>query len=152
MILDLFFCIVGAGSELENCKKLAEELGTTNVIFYGNKPLSEMPEMYTLADVMLVTLEDKPYANMTIPGKVQSYMAAGKPIIGAVNGSCANFIIDNKIGYVCPSEDSDKLAFVINNIKEEELDEIGVRAKELYIKKYNKYAFIDRLIELFENI
>lgn len=40
---------------------------------------------------MLVTLEDKPYANMTIPWKVQSYMAAGKPIIGSVNGSCVNF-------------------------------------------------------------
>ena len=36
---------------------------------------------------MLVTLEDKPYANMTIPRKVQSYMAAGKPIIGSINGS-----------------------------------------------------------------
>ena len=89
------FHIVGAGSELDICKRLAEELYVKNVKFYGNRPLSEMPEMYALADVMLVTLEDKPYANMTIPGKVQSYMAVGKPIIGAINGSCSNFIINN---------------------------------------------------------
>lgn len=44
---------------------------------------------------------------------------------------------------MCPSEDCDKLAFVINNIKEEELSEIGARAKELYIKKYNKDVFIN---------
>lgn len=37
---------------------------------------------------------------MTIPGKVQSYMPVGKPIIGAINGSTANFIFNNKIGYV----------------------------------------------------
>lgn len=51
-----------------------------------------MPDLYKIADVMLVTLEDKSYANMTIPGKVQSYMAVGKPIIGSINGSCADFI------------------------------------------------------------
>ena len=44
---------------------------------------------------MLVTLEDKSYANMTIPGKVQSYMAAGKPIVGAINGSCTYYIKNN---------------------------------------------------------
>lgn len=51
-----------------------------------------MPELYKTADTMLVTLEDKPYANTTIPGKVQSYMAAGKPIIGVVKRSYANFM------------------------------------------------------------
>lgn len=62
--------------------------------FHGNRFLEEMPQLYKIADAMLVTLEDNPYANMTIPGKVQSYMAAGKSIIGAVNGSCAIFISD----------------------------------------------------------
>ena len=75
-----------------------------------------MPELYKIADVMLVALEDKAYANMTIPGKVQSYMAAGKPIIGAVNGSCANFIKNNSIGYACPSGDSKALTNLIDNL------------------------------------
>ena len=34
---------------------------------------------------------------MAIPGKVQSYMAAGKPIIGSINGSYSNFIKNNKV-------------------------------------------------------
>lgn len=140
------FHIIGDGSELDNCKKLVKEFKLTNVKFYGNRPLSEMPELYSLADVVLVTLEDKPYANMTIPGKVQSYMVAGKPIIGCINGSTANFILENKIGYVCPSEDSEQLAFVINNIKEEELIEIGNRCKEVYEFLFNKDKFINKLI------
>ena len=80
------FYIVGSESALENVKKLARELKTDNAIFYGQRPLE-----YNIGDAMLVTLEDKPYANMTIPGKVQSYMAAGKPIIGAINGGCLIF-------------------------------------------------------------
>ncbi|MBO5578728.1 MAG: glycosyltransferase family 4 protein [Bacilli bacterium] len=144
------FHIVGGGSELENVKKLATELKLNNVEFYGQRPLSEMPELYRLADVMLVSLEDKPYANMTIPGKVQSYMAAGKPVIGAVNGSCANFIINNEIGYTCPSGDYNALVDIIKNLSLSELDRIGKNSKEKYKTKYNKEKFITTLIRNLE--
>ena len=49
--------------------------------FNDNRFLEEMPEFYKLVDVMLVSLEDKVYVNMTVPGKAQSYMAVGKPIM-----------------------------------------------------------------------
>ena len=139
------FHIVGNGSEFESIKRFAEELETSNVIFYGTKPLCEMPKMYELADVMLVSLEDKSYANMTIPGKVQSYMAAGKPIMGSINGSCYNFIINNGIGWACASGDYESLANVIKNLKEKEITLIGHTAKEVYYKKYSKQLFINRL-------
>lgn len=141
------FHIVGSGSEINNVKKLAEELKTDNVIFYGQRPLENMPELYKVADAMLVTLEDKPYANMTIPGKVQSYMAAGKPIIGAVNGSCANFIRNNKVGYACNSNNSKALASIIKGLQVSDLTKIGMQAKEIYFKKYCKRIFITKLIE-----
>ena len=140
------FHIVGSGSELENVKKLATKLKTDNVTFYGQRPLEDMPELYKIADAMLVTLEDKPYANMTIPGKVQSYMAVGKPIIGAINGSCASFIKNNIIGYACNSEDSEALANLVKNLKAEELERIGKKSKDVYIAKYSKNKFIANLI------
>ena len=146
------FHIVGSGSELDNIKKLAEELKTTNVIFYGQKPLSEMPELYKIANAMLVTLEDKAYANMTIPGKAQSYMAVGKPIIGSINGSCANFIINNEVGYACASGDAQALANIIKGLDIKELQEIGNKAKEVYFKKYSKKLFIDKLISNLESL
>lgn len=59
------FYIVGSGSELENAKKLAKKLRTDNVVFYGRRPLGDMPKLYKIADAILVTLKDKPYANMT---------------------------------------------------------------------------------------
>lgn len=141
------FHIVGSGSELDNVKKLADELKTDNVIFYGQRPLSEMPELYKIADAMLVTLEDKPYANMTIPGKVQSYMAAGKPIIGAINRSCNNFIINNQIGYSVSSGDYQTLASLILKLDETELKQIGNKSKEVYFKKYSKDKFITKLLD-----
>ena len=140
------FHIVGSGSELDNIKKLADELKTDNVIFYGQRPLSEMPELYKIADAMLVTLEDKPYANMTIPGKVQSYMAVGKPIIGAINGSCNNFIVNNQIGYSVSSGDYQAFANLILKLDEAELKQIGKKSREVYFKKYSKDNFIIKLL------
>lgn len=140
------FHIVGSGSELDNARKLASSLGTNNVIFYGQKSLDEMPDLYKMADVMLVTLEDKPYANMTIPGKVQSYMASGKPIIGSINGSCADFIKNNEIGYVCSSMDSESLANIIKGLDINILKDIGEHSREVYFKKYSKDIFIGKLI------
>jgi glycosyltransferase involved in cell wall biosynthesis len=146
------FHIVGDGSELENVKKLAKELDAKNVIFYGQKPLSEMPELYKLADAMLVTLEDKPYANMTIPGKVQSYMAAGKPIIGAINGSCANFIVNNEIGFSCNSCDSQSLATIIKQFGADQSKQMGSQSKNVYFKKYSKNLFMSKLLNVLKEI
>lgn len=83
---------------------------------------------------------------MTIPGKVQSYMAVGKPIIGAINGSCSNFIINNGVGYACPSEDYKALATLIKKLDLNELKTIGTHSKEVYFKKYSKKLFINRLL------
>ena len=141
------FHIVGSGSELDNARKLASSLGTNNFIFYGQKPLDEMPDLYKIADAMLVTLEDKPYANMTIPGKVQSYMASGKPIIGSINGSCADFIRNNEIGYVCSSMDSESLANIIKGLDINILKDMGEHSREVYFKKYSKDIFIGELIK-----
>lgn len=140
------FHIVGSGSKLDNIKKLAIELKTDNVVFYGQRLLEDMPGLYKIADVMLVTLEDKPYANMTIPGKVQSYMAAGKPVIGSINGSCSSFINNNEIGYVCASGDYEALANLIKNLDIKELCRIGKHSREVYLEKYRKSIFIDRLV------
>ena len=140
------FHIVGSGSELDNVKKLAIELKTDNVIFYGQRPLEDMPKVYKIADAMLVTLEDKPYSNMTIPGKVQSYMAVGKPIIGAINGSCANFIKENTLGYACDSGDYKELANIISSLKKEDLLNKGSNSRTIYFEKYNKNLFINHLI------
>ncbi len=111
-----------------------------------------MPNLYKKADVMLVTLEDKEYANKTIPGKVQSYMAAGKPIIGALNGSGATFIIDNNLGYACPSNDVNGLVNIIKNININDLKEIGKHSYQVYKDKYNKELFIDKLIAAVEGL
>lgn len=114
-IENLHWHIVGDGSELERCKALAGELGVRSVTFYGRKPLKEMPLYYAKADAMLVTLMDDPVISLTLPGKVQTYMAAGKPIIAAANGETAAIVREAGCGYCGKAEDYKELA---ENVRE----------------------------------
>ncbi len=93
------FHIVGDGTDLERLKKLKEKHKLNNVIFYGRQPLEKMPEYYSMADAMLVTLEADPILSLTLPGKVQTYLAAGKPIIGSINGETAEVIKKANCGF-----------------------------------------------------
>lgn len=144
------FHIVGSGTDFKKMKDLADSLETNNVVFYGRKNIDEMPGLYETADVMLVSLEDKTYANITIPGKVQSYMAAGKPLIAAANGSTANFVVSNGIGYACKSGNSEMLASIIENLNLEELEHLGLHARDVYFKKFSKEMFVNKLISFLE--
>lgn len=143
---DIFFHIVGDGIALENCQKLVEKYKINSVKFYGRKPVNEMPEFYDMADAMLVTMIDNPTISKTLPGKVQTYMAAAKPIIGAINGETQYVIESAKCGYCGKAESPKELAenilkFVISDKK----DEYAKNAREYYQKNFTKEKFMNKL-------
>lgn len=143
---NITFHIVGDGSKAKECKEMADNFGLDNVIFYGRRPLNEMPAFYGIADAMLVTLKDNRTLSYTLPGKVQSYMAAGKPIIGAINGETKNVIEMSKSGLCCNAEDYLGLASLIlefcNDNKKAEMAE---NAYNFYIEHYSKDKFMFNL-------
>lgn len=140
----VLFHIVGDGIELENLKKSAKEL--PNVIFYGRRPLEEMPIYYEMADAMLVTLTDDPIISMTLPGKVQTYMAAGKPIVGAIDGEAALVLNDAQGGYCGQSGEGRLLAEnILKLINSGDSDKIGKKNRNYYLTVFSKEKFFDSL-------
>lgn len=140
--------IVGDGIDLESCKTLAEKLDVP-VIFHGRQPIEQMPHYYSMADAMLITLKDDPVISLTLPGKLQSYMAAGKPVIGAINGEAKNVIEQFKCGYCVPACDYEKLAAVCRKFVEDRAvhNVMGKNARIAYEREYSKDKFIDSLQE-----
>lgn len=136
--------IVGDGKELYACKKLAEDLDVP-VIFHGRKPIEEMPKYYAMADAMLVTMQDDPVISLTLPGKVQSYMAAGKPIIGAINGETAQVIAEAGCGLCGGAEDAQALAENVRRFVDMDRALMGANAKKYYDEHFKKQMFMDRL-------
>jgi len=143
------FHIVGGGSELENCKTLAE--GLSNIEFYGQRPLDEMPKFYEMADAMLVGLKKDNLVSYTLPGKVQTYMAAGKPIIAYGQNELMNIINEAKCGYCADADDIDGLKnAIIDFIKSEDKDSMSKNSRKYYEDNFAKEKFFKKLENLIE--
>ena len=98
--------IVGGGSDEERIRELTQRLGLTDRIrFYGPKPAAEAAQYYKKADVCVLTLDGSTHIGDTLPGKLQTYMAAGKPVIAAANGATKEIIEESCCGICTPAGD-----------------------------------------------
>jgi len=148
---EIRFHIVGGGSDLERVKRLSK--GLNNVRFYGRQPVERMPDFYSKADAMLITLKADPFISMTLPGKVQSYMAVGKPVIGAVDGEAARVLKEAMCGYCGKAESEKELAGnILQFIKCEEKQAFGENARKYFEKNFGKKKFDLKFVESIRSI
>lgn len=144
----IIFHIIGGGTDLQRLRTMASEKKLDNIVFHGRKPVTEMPKYYTMADAMMVTLSADPILSRTLPGKVQSYMAAGKPIIGAIKGETKRVISDAKCGFCSEPDNSQELSELIlqfTRLGREERMKLGRNAKAYYQKHFARDLFMDRI-------
>ncbi len=121
----------------------------------GKYPVESMPRFFSLADVMLVTLKREPVFAITIPGKVQSYLACAKPIIAALDGEGARIIEEANAGLSCPAEDSDALAKAVKkmyHMSNDELENMGKSGRAYYSLNFERDMLIDRLVCWMEEV
>lgn len=149
---DIRWHIIGGGSALERCKMLATEMELENITFYGQRHISEMPLYYSMADAFLVTLKANRIISYTLPGKVQSYMAAGKPIIGAIDGETRLVIDEADCGLCCAAEDYSSLARIVKDFAEQKDKHLhyGANARAYYDEHFRKEDFMEKLVKLLE--
>jgi colanic acid biosynthesis glycosyl transferase WcaI len=76
----------------------------------GRFPVERMPSFFKHADAMLMSLKDEPIFAMTIPGKLQSYLAAGRPLLAMLNGEGADVVSRAGAGLTCAAGDHHGLA------------------------------------------
>lgn len=148
------FHIVGEGSALEKCRALASQLGASNVVFHGRRPIEEMPVFYGRADAFLVTLKRNEAISYTLPNKVQSYMAAGRPIIGAIDGETRELIERCDCGLCVPAEDWRGLAAAIRQYAADRPshERMAKNARRSYEELFSRERFFARLTELLEQV
>lgn len=144
------FHIIGSGTDLDRLQKMSKPLD--NIVYYGRRQLEEMPKLYSKADAMLVTLAADPVLSLTLPGKVQSYMAVGKPIIGAIDGETRTVIESAKCGYCGKADNAKELAENIKKFISKQTDRVimGQNARKYYEENFEKKLFMDKLESRFK--
>lgn len=136
---------------------LAEEVSARNldnVLLLGRHPLEEMPGLFASADALLVSLKTNDVFEKTIPGKVQAYLASGKPILGMINGEAARVIQESGAGFSCPSGDAAALAEITQRLAALDVPvrtRMGACGRQYYESNYSKPKLMARLEKLFHD-
>lgn len=144
---DIHFHVVGDGVNRQICEKLAE--GLENITFHGFYPVNKLKAFYDLADAFLITMKDNEVVNYTLPAKMQSYMLAAKPIVGAINGETKRVIKVANCGYCSEASNAHHLAENILSLKKDtEIKQKGKNALKYYQQHFNK----EKLLTQFEEI
>lgn len=139
--------VVGDGANLGACRALADELELgAAVTFYGRRPLEDMPAFYAMADAMLVSMKNDPLVSFTLPGKVQSYMAAGKPVLGSIAGEARMVVERAACGFCAEPEDARAFARAVERFLAADGHEaMGESGRRYYREHFTKRGHMDKL-------
>ncbi|MBF9053362.1 glycosyltransferase [Rhodobacterales bacterium LSUCC1028] len=153
---DIIFNIVGDGREAARVKKTIDDYGLSDTVkMLGHHPLEKMPKFFGEADAMLVTLEKSETFAMTIPGKLQSYLAAGKPIIGAIDGEARRIIEEANAGFCVSSGDYSGLAkniLTMASMEPQKLAQLGQNGKLYSEKEFSREKIINKFVMNMEEV
>ena len=144
--------VLGDGRDKERSQEKIKTLGLSHKFYFlGSHPPESMPEYFAAADALLITLKKADIFSYTIPGKLQSYLACGKPIIGALDGIGKEIIEVSNSGLCVDAEDVVGLSeniIKMNKISPKELLTFGNNGLDYFNNHFNK----EKLLNDFEAI
>jgi glycosyltransferase involved in cell wall biosynthesis len=146
---EIHWVILGDGRRFSWVEHEVRKRGLDKAVhLLGRVPAEVMPRYYALAEVLLVTLRKEPIFSLTIPSKVQSYLACGKPIVAALDGEGARIVQDAKAGLTPAPEDAGALAEAILAMYRMPPDErrlMGLRGRTYFETHFDRALLLDRL-------
>jgi len=118
------------------------------VLMPGRFPIERMPSFYAHADALLVSLKSDPVFSMTIPGKVQTYLMTGIPLLGMLDGEGKAVIHDAQAGLTCAAGDSAALAKKVLELaamSAEKRQHLGNNGQSYALKEFGRSQLMDRM-------
>lgn len=146
---EIQWIIVGDGrlAEWVRDEIVKRELVDT-VHLMGAYPLDQMPIFLRVADAVLITLKKDSFISLTIPAKLQSYLAMGRPIVAMMDGEGAKIINQSNAGFVVPAGDAVKLARAVNSmvmLENGQRETLGSNGRKYYETHFERVMLFKRL-------
>ena len=148
--------IVGDGTDRQRLVERVRARGLdARVQFLPRRPMDAMPALFAAADSLLVHLKKSELSRLVIPTKTLAYLAAGRPIVMAMEGAAADLVTDAGEGIVLPSEDAARLVEAIERLRTlpaAERQAMGVRATAYLSAHLTKDVVIPQYEALLERV
>lgn len=148
------FNIVGDGRYKEVLVDNIRKMNLINMFnFIDRQPAERIPIFMSHSDAAFLSFADNDLFNMTIPAKLQSYLACGKPILASAGGETKKIIDASQSGFCTQTGDEEELATSIiklMNLKEADRNVMGERARLFYEQNFDKNSLLDKMDQYFQ--
>ena len=138
----ILFCLIGDGSYRETLQQQVQKNGLdADFVFLGRRPAEEIPKYMAKCDASLVSLSKSDIFAQTLPAKVQSSMACGKPIVACADGETQRVVCEAQAGVGADAEDAEQLAQQLMRLiaaPEEERRKTGENARRYFEQHFAK--------------
>jgi colanic acid biosynthesis glycosyl transferase WcaI len=138
---DIVFALVGEGATRQALQAAAEESGLSNVRFFSFLPREEVPLIYALADICLVSLK-RDIVVESVPSKTYTIMASGRPIIATVdpNTEVGRLLDQAHCGLCAEPENAEALSRAIMQLYQDDLlrKDMGRRSRDFVVEQYSR--------------
>lgn len=131
---------------LQNEIKIREM--SEQILWLGRYPSNTMPYFFSQASVMLASLKKNFAFELTVPAKLQTYMASRKPVISLLSGEGNQIVQKSNCGFSVPSGDSKLLSeavFKMSTLSKNELDHLANNGFQYYRENFDKEMLLNKL-------
>ena len=126
-----------------------------NILLLERRPAELMPRYFALADALLVTLKKEEIFKLTIPSKIQAYLACAKPIIVSLEGEGARIVEESGAGFSCPPENSEALSQLVLRIycmEPAERQAMGLKGRRYFESNFERKTLLNQVDSLIKTI
>ena len=152
---EIRFVLIGSGERSVWLEQQKETLKLENLVLPGRFPIEAMPGILRKCSALMVTLNDDPTFNATVPGKVQAYLSAGRPILAGINGEGARVIRESGAGLISQAQDAEGLltnVMRMYSMTQDERDTMGQLGRAYYLEHFEVQAQTRRLVKTLANM
>lgn len=151
---NLLIVLLGDGKEKSNLVARAAELGLTNVRFLPPVPKREMVVALAAADACIAILKPIEMYKTVYPNKVFDYMAAGRPLVLAINGVVREVVEQAQAGIPVPPGDPSALAGALMKLvaNPEMAREMGLNGRGYVAEHFERKELAGKLVQLMEEL
>ena len=145
--------LVGDGRARARLEQKVRDCGVQEeVTFVGRVSEKEADRYVHFADCAYLSFKDNKIFNMTLPAKLQTYLACGTPILAAAGGESARLVGDNGIGSVCQPrlEALVKTAKQAASMSRQEHGDMSQKARTYYETHFTMDALVTALEEMLQ--
>ena len=153
---NIHWIFIGGGRYVSDLKKIVKQNALIdNVTFISNVNIQQIPGYSNYADCMYLSLKDSDIFKKTVPAKLQTYMALGKPILAVLSGEGASVIKQANCGYVNENNNFSEFSQIVlkmSKLSQEDLNKMGNNSLNYYNRNFKSSLRKKEFFKLLNNL